>query len=354
MVVGGGSAGHVLPAVPIIEVLLGAGHQVTFVGTRSGLEQGLLGDTRCDFQAISAGKLRRYFSLENLIDVLRVGLGIAQALWLMIRLRPDVIFSKGGFVSYPVALAGWLCRIPVVAHESDITPGLANRLVMPMASTLCTSFAPTHFAHAKRVVHTGSPLRQSILQGDAAAGRARLSVPHNKALLVITGGSLGADGLNRIVRDSLEWLTPHFYVFHVCGSGKLAQRRVAGYEQVEYVSAGWGDVLAAADVIVSRAGANALFEIVALKKRNLLVPLPKVASRGDQLENAAYAEAQGWSLVIQEEDLTPIALRDGVNRLMDEAEQWSKNLDQFSSPDATAAIVREILAAARPASDPGE
>lgn len=346
MVVGGGSAGHVLPALPVIEALLAAGHPVTFVGTRSGLERSLLSDTPCDFRAISAGKLRRYFSMQNLFDVLRIALGIGQALWLMIRLRPNVIFSKGGFVSFPVVVAGWLCRIPVVAHESDITPGLANRLVTPMARTICTSFAHTRFPRARRVVHTGSPLRRAITQGDAGKGRMRLGLAAKQPLLVVTGGSLGADGLNQIIRDSLPWLTPHFHVFHVCGSGKLAERRVPGYEQVEYVGAGWGDILAAADIIVSRAGANALFEIVALGKRNLLVPLPKVASRGDQLENAAYAETQGWSLVIQEDNLTPAALRAGLDRLVDEAEQWSKNLAQFTSPDATEAIVREILALA--------
>lgn len=330
----------------MVEALLAAGHQVTFVGTRSGLEQSLLSETSCDFRAISAGKLRRYFSLQNFFDVLRITLGTGQALWLMMRFRPHVIFSKGGFVSFPVVVAGWLCRVPVVAHESDITPGLANRLVTPMARTICTSFAHTRFPRARRVVHTGTPLRQAITQGEAEKGRMRLGLAANQPLLVVTGGSLGADGLNQIIRDSLPLLTPHFYVFHVCGSGKLAARQDPGYEQVEYVGAGWGDILAAADVIVSRAGANALFEIVALRKRNLLVPLPKVASRGDQLENAAYAEGQGWSLVIQEEDLTPAVLRAGLDRLVDEAETWSENLDQFTSPDATRAIVREILALA--------
>ncbi|NKB99713.1 MAG: UDP-N-acetylglucosamine--N-acetylmuramyl-(pentapeptide) pyrophosphoryl-undecaprenol N-acetylglucosamine transferase [Pseudomonadales bacterium] len=348
LIVGGGSAGHVLPTVPIVTALAEEGHDVVFVGTHSGLEADLVAELPCDFRAISAGKLRRYLSLENVLDIFRTLLGIFQSLLLVLKTKPQVIFSKGGYVSFPLVLAGWICRVPIVAHESDISPGLANRLVTPFANTICTSFADTAFKGAKtHVVHTGTPLRAEIVDGSATTGRQRLGISPDKPLLVVTGGSLGADRLNEIVRSEIQELTQTFYVFHVCGPGKLVAMEVSDYVQAEFVAEGWGDVLAAADVVLSRAGANALFELVALQKKNLLVPLPKVASRGDQIENAAYAQARGWSLVIAEEDLTPQSLGAAVRQLLEQGEQWTTRLAEFATPNAAHAIVMEIHAAAR-------
>lgn len=347
IVAGGGSAGHVLPAIPVIEALVEAGDEVLFIGTRSGLEEDLLQGVNCAFSGISAGKLRRYFSWENLLDVFRTMLGIVQSLWLVIRYRPGAIFSKGGYVSFPVALAGWLCRVPIVAHESDITPGLANRLVLPLAKTLCTSFAVTEIAaRGLKVVHTGTPLREAITGGNAAEGRSRLGLADDDPLIVVTGGSLGADGLNEVVRASLPRLIERGHVFHVCGPGKIAGVEQPRYTEAEYVNEGWGDILAAADVVISRAGANALFELVALEKKNLLIPLPRRASRGDQIDNAAYAEEQGWSLVIAEEELTPKRLDHGVEALLEHGEKWQEQLAGFQIPNSTNAIVTEIHDAA--------
>ena len=347
-IVGGGSAGHVLPAIPVIEALAAQGCQVLFIGTRSGLEEGLVADAPCEFMSVSAGKLRRYISLENVADLFRILAGIFQAIGILRKFRADVVFSKGGFVSFPVAFAAWLLRIPIVAHESDLTTGLANRLVLPFAKTLCTSFDDTSAeANGLKVVHTGTPLRQAITGGEPSEGRKRLNIPSDEALIVVTGGSLGADGLNRAIIASLVELTSIGHVFHVCGKDKMSGTQQPRYTEVEYVSDGWGHILAAADVVISRAGANALFELVALNKKNVLVPLPKRASRGDQIDNAAHAEKKGWSIVLNEEELSPVILTDAIRELLDNGDHYVANMRAEPNPNSTNAIVTEIHDVAR-------
>lgn len=342
LVVGGGSAGHVLPARPVMQHYLSQGDEVIFVGTRSGLEEALVEDLQVPFRGISAGKLRRYLSWQNLVDAMRVVLGIFESLILLARLRPNVVFSKGGFVSFPVVLAAWLWRIPVVAHESDYSPGLANRLVRPFVDTFCVSFEETQVAGHRRVVHSGTPIRNEILKGDAEAGRKLLGLDEAKQLLVVTGGSLGADALNRVVRESLDVLLEEYYVVHVVGKGKRVALDKPGYLQFEYVADGWGDILAAADKVVSRAGANALFELFALRKLCLLVPLSQVASRGDQLENAVYAQLAGLAVVVAEDAFNASSLVESLASLAAKESGIRARLQAFVLPDATATIVSEI------------
>ena len=343
MVVGGGTAGHVLPALPVIEAMQRQGVEVSFIGTHSGLEQNLLDGSDVTFYAISAGKLRRYVSWDNFFDLFRIVWGVVQAYFLIGKIRPAVVFSKGGFVSFPVAFAAWLRRVPVVAHESDITPGLANRLLLPFIRSLCVSFPETNIRHTNvKVIHTGTPVRQDIVQGQAERGLQLLGLDKAKPLLIVTGGSLGAQALNAAVRRALPQLLERFYVLHVCGSGKQESITQPCYLQREYVTHGWGDMLAAAEVVVSRAGANALFEWLTIRKRNLLVPLPGNTSRGDQIENAAYAQAAGYSVVIRQEALDTAALLEGLETLMNEAARFDVALQRFEVPDATAAIVNEL------------
>lgn len=348
VIVGGGSAGHVLPALPVADELIKRQWRVHFVGTHSGLEEKLLGDRDINFHSVSAGKLRRYFSWQNFSDVLRIFMGVVQAAVLLRRIRPQVIFSKGGFVSFPVVFSGWLLRIPIVAHESDLTPGLANRLVMPFVSTLCSSFADTRFSGFKgRVVNTGTPVREDLLKGDVAAGRSFLGAEDARPILLVTGGSLGADALNTIVRNSLPVLCANYFVVHICGPGKTENIVQSGYLELEYVDSGWGDILAAADIVVSRAGANALFELWALKKLTLLVPLSGAASRGDQLANAAYAKAQGLSEVVAEEDLGTKQLLAALERLSENAQQYQLALNAITAMKASEMLVAELEAVAK-------
>jgi UDP-N-acetylglucosamine--N-acetylmuramyl-(pentapeptide) pyrophosphoryl-undecaprenol N-acetylglucosamine transferase len=340
---GGGTAGHVVPAIPIMTRARERGARVSFIGSRSGLEERLLAAEAVDCYGISAGKLRRYVSLENAVDVFRVIAGIWQAFWLLGRLAPDVVFSKGGYVSLPVVVAAWLRRVPVVAHESDLSPGLANRLALPFVRTLCVTFAetPAPRLRGRRVV-TGTPLRSALLEGDANRGRALLQAPDERPVLLVTGGSLGADALNRAVMGAIDALLEVFVVVHVCGAGKDSGYRAPGYHAFEFVSGEWGDLLAAADLVVSRAGANSLFELLALGKPNLLVPLSPRVSRGDQVENAEFARAHGFSRVLDEDDLSPERLIAEVFETYRQLPEIRCRLAAFQAPDAVGAIYEEL------------
>ena len=348
VVTGGGTAGHVVPVLPVADALLGAGSAVHFVGSTSGFEERLVASLGIPYHGIQAGKLRRYFSFENVVDGLRVPVGIAQAWRLLRRIRPAVVFSKGGYVSFPVVVGAWLNGIPVVAHESDLTPGLANRLAQRFATRLCVNFEGTRVRRVPVVV-TGTPVRRELLRGDRVRGRNRLGLDSKRPVLLVVGGSLGAARLNEALRGALDKLLDAYQVVHVCGAGKvdasLATRR--GYTQREYISDEWGDVIAAAELVVSRAGANALYEWLALAKPHLLVPLSRAASRGDQIENAAYAQERGWSLVLAESELNSETLVAGVAKLAALSGELRRRMQQFRLRDSTSLIVDELSRAAR-------
>ena len=351
VVTGGGSAGHVVPAVPVMEALLAQGCDVHFVGGVEGPERDLVATLPATYHGVLTGKLRRYLSLQNLLDCFRIPVGVLQAWRLLRRIAPDVVFSKGGFASFPAVLGAWLNGIPVVAHESDLTPGLANRLALPFVATLCVNFdasAGSASARQLRTVATGTPLRRELLAGDAERGRAALGIAGSQPVLLVVGGSLGAAHLNEVVREALAELLKTHWVVHVCGPGKTnaAYADQRGYMQFEYVGDGWGDVIAAADLVLSRAGANALGEWLALGVPHLLVPLPKTTSRGDQIENAAFAAANGWSLVIQEHDFNATTLLAGIAKLADCAPDFRRSLQTFRTRDSTALILGELERAA--------
>ena len=342
VVTGGGSAGHVVPTLPIIEALQARNWDVAFIGSDSGLEEGLVSPLGISYFGVRPGKLRRYWSLENLVDAFRVPVSILQVFRILGRVQPDVVFSKGGFVAFPVVVAAWLRRIPVVAHESDLSPGLANRLTLPFTASLCVNFDATRVG-GRRVIHTGTPVRKSLLYGDRARGLAATGFSGDRPILTVVGGSLGAERLNLVVRDALPGLTDVFDVLHVCGAGKVDSSYVdtRGYEQRDFVGGEWGDILAASDLVVSRSGANSLYELLVLRKPNLLVPLPALASRGDQIQNAAYAESAGFSMVVAEADLTPELLVERVIALHRDSFSWRERLDAFRAPDSVRLILAE-------------
>ncbi|MCZ6888629.1 MAG: undecaprenyldiphospho-muramoylpentapeptide beta-N-acetylglucosaminyltransferase [Gammaproteobacteria bacterium] len=347
VVTGGGTAGHVIPAIPVIELLQAQGWRVTFVGSDSGLEESLVAPLRVDYHSVKTGKLRRYFSGQNFIDAFRIPLGVWQAFRLLGHLKPDVVFSKGGFVSFPVVFAAWVRGIPVVAHESDLTPGLANRLATPFVTSFCVNFEPTvsaGIAGAKRVVVTGTPLRDVLTHGEAQRGLESMGFDGEKPVVVVTGGSLGAERLNELVREALGALCMRYDIMHVCGKGKLDQRLDAwpGYRQREFIGDGWGDVLAAADIVVSRAGANTLYELIALRKPHLLIPLSAKVSRGDQIENAAFAASRGFSSVVQESALSSDELVRAIDAIACDLDGWRAKLEAFEVCDSVSLIVAEL------------
>ena len=346
LVTGGGTAGHVLPAIPVIEKCLKAGWKVSFIGSRSGLEETLLSGTEISFFSIPTGKFRRYFTYKNAFDFFSFCLGVVNSLMILIRIKPNVIFSKGGFVSLPVVIAGWLLRVPILAHESDSSPGLANRISLRFLSTYCTTF-PTPNASVMmqkyKVVNTGSPIRHEILSGNADRGRELLDFADEKPLLVVTGGSLGAKFLNDKIRQALNPLTKDFNVLHVCGTGNLASIKKSGYIQKEYVAGHWGDFLAAADLVVSRAGANALLELLSLKKVCVFVPLSRRVSRGDQIENARFVSTNNFGCVLQEEGLTVESFLKEIFETFSNREMHQKAMIEFKPKDSSSLIFDEIV-----------
>ena len=322
---GGGTAGHVTPNIALIPRLRELGYDIQYIGSYNGIEKDLIEPFGIPYHGISSGKLRRYFSVQNFTDPFRVVKGFGEARKLIKDLKPDVIFSKGGFVSVPVVLAGKRCKVPVFILESGMTPGLANTIAIPSGSKECCSFRePLDSLPAGKAVLTGSPIRQELLSGNKIAALDLCGFTSDKPVILVIGGSLGSVVVNNAVRQSLPELLKDFQVIHLCGKGKVDDsfRDTKGYCQFEYIKSELRDIFALADIVISRAGANAICELLALRKPNLLIPLSAKASRGDQILNARSFERQGFSMVLEEEELSAETLVSSVHTLY-------KNRDTF-------------------------
>jgi len=352
---GGGTAGHVTPNIALLEAARSKRWEVAYVGSPEGIEREMIGALGVSYYPVASGKLRRYFSWQNFIDPFLILWGILQSLLLCLRLRPDAVFSKGGFVSVPVVVAAWLLRIPVISHESDVTPGLANRLTYPFCRKICVTFdATVPYLPGGKVKVTGTPVRQSLITGDAAAGLAFLGFSGEKPVLLVFGGSLGAATINKQVRRTLPALLQRFDLVHVVGRGNLdATIETPGYVQKEFVGEQFGDVLAAAALVVSRAGANSLYELLMTRKPHLLIPLGKAASRGDQLDNARVFAALGFSKVLYEEALkgdekSDDAFVESIKDVLDHSEDISARLATFEIKDSVSLIIDLIQESVTP------
>lgn len=312
---GGGTAGHVTPNMALIPRLQQDGWDVHYIGAANSVEQSLIAKMpNVTYHTVSVGKLRRYFDVKNLSDPFRVIKGVFQAQALIHRLKPNVVFSKGGFVSVPVVYGAKMCGVPIVIHESDMTPGLANKLSAPFAKVECCTFPEAiQFTHGKGV-YTGTPIRPEILSGDRERGCERFGLTDCMPIVMVVGGSSGARAINQAVVAALPEITENFQVLHLCGKGnlKVELTGMSGYVQCEYLNEEMADAYACADVLLSRAGANALCEIQALKKPALLIPYPKEVSRGDQVLNAESFRERGFSRVLDQAELTPDRLVDEI------------------------------------------
>lgn len=324
---GGGTAGHVTPNIALIPELQKEGYEIYYIGSYDGIEKKLIEKLNIPYYGISSGKLRRYIDLKNLSDPFKVVKGLAQARHLLGKIKPDVIFSKGGFVSVPVVLAAKSRKIPCIIHESDMTPGLANKICIPCAVRVCTNFPETlNVIPSEKAVLTGSPIREELFHGNREKGLDFCGFDNKKPVILVIGGSLGAVAVNNAVRSLLPQLLDKFQVIHLCGKGKLdnSLNNTKGYVQFEYINDELCDLMAAADIMISRAGANAICEILALRKPNILIPLSAEASRGDQILNAASFEKQGYSIVIQEKDVTKENLLEAVNKAYNNKDEYIK------------------------------
>lgn len=313
---GGGTAGHVTPNLALIPELKKAGYNVIYIGTENGMERGLVEKTGVEYHYVSTGKLRRYMSKDNFTDMFKVVKGIGEAKKLIKRLKPDIVFSKGGFVAVPVVLGAKFNGVPVIAHESDMTPGLANKIAMPFAKKICTTFPETVKYIGKKGIHTGTPIRKELFEGDKEKGLKLCGFDNEKPVIMMMGGSLGSQKINKVLRAALTEITTGFQLVHICGKGNVDKSiNIKGYKQFEYLSEELPHVIACADMVISRAGSNSISEFLALKKPALLIPLSAKASRGDQILNAQSFEKQGYSLVLNEEDMTPESLLKAIKEL---------------------------------------
>lgn len=348
---GGGTAGHVTPNIALMPALKEAGFDIEYIGSINGMEKGLIEATGTPYHGISSGKLRRYFDWKNFSDPFRVLKGYGQAVSLMKKIKPDVVFSKGGFVSVPIVLAAKHCHIPAIIHESDITPGLANKIAIKGAKKVCCNFPETmKYLPADKAVLTGSPIRRELFSGNAEnAIRLCNFKDHSKPVLLIIGGSLGSKIVNEAVRKVLPELLEKFYVIHLCGKGNLdnSLSGTIGYAQFEYASSELTDMFALADMAISRAGANSICELLALHKPNILIPLSAAASRGDQVLNANSFKKQGFSYVLEEEHLTAESLLKAVQEVYDNRQKYIDAMAQSGQMDSIGTIVDLIKTEAK-------
>lgn len=342
---GGGTAGHVTPNLALVPSLQEEGFEIKYIGSKDGIEKEIITSNNIPYYGISSGKLRRYFDIKNFTDPFKVIKGIHEARKILSKEKPDVIFSKGGFVTVPVVIAASMKKIPVIAHESDITPGLANKLASPFCDKLCVTFRESlQFVKNNKGVLTGSPIRKEILSGSKAKGKEICGFKNDKDIILIMGGSLGSKVINDNIRKNIDNILKYNNIIHICGKGNIDEslKKLDGYKQFEYVSDELKHLMQSADYIISRAGANSIFEFLALKKPTLLIPLSKNASRGDQILNANSFKKEGFSLVMQEEELQEKGILEGIKMLKESKQDLVKNMNESKLNDGVKEIINVI------------
>jgi UDP-N-acetylglucosamine--N-acetylmuramyl-(pentapeptide) pyrophosphoryl-undecaprenol N-acetylglucosamine transferase len=344
---GGGSSGHVTPNLAVIKQLRTLPNiKIIYVGSSQGIEKKLIKQLNIPYYTVTTGKLRRYFSIKNFFTPIQVMIGIVQSILLCRKVKPNVVFSKGGFVAFPVVLGAWCNRIPVIAHESDITPGLANRLSFPFIHTICLTFLESldFFSNKVKCIVTGMPIRADLLHGDRKRGLQWCRFNEDKPVLLVFGGGLGSAMLNRSIHRLLPRILPYFQVVHVCGNNKIEtqDQSYTDYRQFEYIHDELADVFAMSDLVISRAGATAIFELLALNKPHILLPLSQRVSRGDQLDNATYFAQQG-SMVLYPDDFSDERLLAFILQAFKQLEKSKSKIIHLNYARSTQLIVEQIL-----------
>ncbi len=353
IITGGGTAGHVMPALAVIEVLKEHNCDICYIGSKKGIEVELVPALGIKFKTILAGKLRRYWSFKNLIDPFKTFIGFWQALFIILRFKPQVIFSKGGYVSLPSVIAGWITRKPVILHESDIALGLANRFSLKFAKRIAVSFPVENYPNipAQKIVYTGTPLRKVIFRGNSDKGKTLFQLKSTLPILLISGGSQGARNINDKVLEILPQLLTKLQIIHITGSMDFQKFKSykeevpielkTNYRVYPFLKDELVDAYACSDLIISRAGANSIFEIAAQEKPAILIPLA-----GHQEQNAQFLAKQKAVYVINNKDLTSEKLLAQINHILEkpqESQAVTKSLNQFIVIDSASVIASELI-----------
>ena len=338
---GGGTAGHCTPNLALIPYLRNDFEKIFYIGSENGIEKKLAENAGLEYYGVPCAKLSRSFTPENFAIPFKVFSGVRKAGAILDRLRPDVVFSKGGYVALPVVIAAKKRKIPVVAHESDYSPGLANRISARYCKKVLTSF-PETAKDFKNGEYVGSPVRDGIFGVPKDHALAFFGLTGEKPVLLVTGGSLGAQAINAAVSDALKELLPRYDIIHICGKGNLPEEKPqGGYRVYEFLDR-MEYAFACADACVTRAGANSLFEIMSLKIPAVLIPLPKGASRGDQILNAKYFQKKGLAYVLDQSALTAESLAFAVNSVYANRFNLRRNAEKHPVKSANREITRII------------
>lgn len=345
---GGGTAGHITPNIPLIEDFKRLGWDTSCIILGNDMEKKLLEPLGVKLHQIDAGKLRRYYHYDNLVDLFKVFKGIIEASIYMWRLKPDVIFSKGGYIALPVAIGAWLNRTPFIIHESDIIPSLTTRLTYPFTNVVCTGFPPDPkfrwkvFGINIKTTYTGIPIRKEFLKLDIGPQKQT-----KRPTLLVIGGSLGASNINIRVREKLNTLLKHFNVVHICGEGKIDRElmNTKNYQQYEFVKKGIEKIIQKTDLVITRGGATFLYELLFLKKPMLIIPLSKHVSRGEQISNAQFFKSNGFGDFISEESLTPEKLVEKLLSMQKNLKHFRENMKNTQIPNSNQLIKNIIFEA---------
>ncbi|MGM8366819.1 undecaprenyldiphospho-muramoylpentapeptide beta-N-acetylglucosaminyltransferase [Virgibacillus sp. W0181] len=342
---GGGTAGHVIVNLALIPFFQQEGWKVNYIGSHQGIERELIGQlNNVTYHPIATGKLRRYMSIENLKDPFKVMKGVMQAWRVIKKEKPSIVFSKGGFVSVPVVIAAKLSGVPTVIHESDFTPGLANKIAIPFAKKVLATFPETvKNLPEKKAVYVGAVIREELFQGKLVKGFSLSGFKNAKPVLLIMGGSGGSQKINEIVRAGLDKLLPKYQIIHICGKGNVDEQLIKkGYTQFEYVNDELKDLFAITDYVVSRAGSNAIFEFLALHIPMLLIPLSRAASRGDQIVNAKSFKESGYAHVLEEEKLNEETFLHAISNLTKSGPVLVDQMKKYESQKAKDLVINII------------
>lgn len=335
---GGGTAGHIMPNLALIEDLKNKA-QIFYIGS-NGMEKDIITKKNIPFYEIPSTKLKRSLSLSNLLIPFKLFTAIKKAKKILSEIKPDVIFSKGGYVALPVVFAGKKLGIKIISHESDMTLGLANKLSKNKSDIICTSFEKTALS-LKNGLFTGSPLRKQIFYGNKENAKKLFKSYKNKPTILIVGGSLGSKIINQTIYKMLDKLS-EFNIIHLVGKNNLTNINLDNYVQLEFTE-NIEDLYALSEIVISRAGSNVINEILALNKLNILIPLSKQASRGDQIINANYFKEKGYSKVILEENLSPTSLLNSIYEVFNNKEKYLHKMSKANAKLANKKIIDLLL-----------
>ncbi|MGJ5713985.1 undecaprenyldiphospho-muramoylpentapeptide beta-N-acetylglucosaminyltransferase [Staphylococcus equorum] len=345
---GGGTVGHVSVNLSLIPTALEEGYEAFYIGSKKGIEREMIESQlpEIKYHSISSGKLRRYISWDNIKDVFKVLKGILDARKVLKKEKPDLLFSKGGFVSVPVVMAAKSLKIPTIIHESDLTPGLANKISLKFAKKIYTTFEDTlQYLPKDKADFVGATVREDLKTGDKNRGYQLTKFTKNKKVLLVMGGSLGSKKLNEIIRQNLDALNENYQVVHLTGKGLLEKQysNKEGYTQFEFVKDDLTDLLAITDTVISRAGSNAIYEFLALRIPMLLIPLGLDQSRGDQIDNAKNFESKGFGKTLPEDTLTETHLITQLSEIEANRESIVKQMQTYKESYTRQDLFNKII-----------